>query len=436
MAIKILMPKLSDTMEEGTIISWYMDEGDEVKAGDAIAEVETDKAVMDLQSFSSGILRKKLLEPGQAAPIGELIAVLGTADEDISDIVGGGAEAKPAAPAPKPAEEPKSAAPAPAAPAAKPVEEKPKAAAAPSPAPPVESGEGRLMISPAARKLAEEKGVDLAKVHGTGPEGRIVEKDILDAAGTSAPAAAAPKPAAKPTPTPPVAAPAVPGEVKDLSQMRKAIVRQMAKSKAPVPHFYLTMEIPMEKALEVVAEVKETHPEVKIGVNDLVIKAAAESLKKFPQLNSSYVEENKVKVHKAIDIGVAVGLEDGLITPVIRDCGNKALKVIAAEGKVLVERARKRGLQPDEYTGATFTITNLGMFGVESFIAVINPPEAAILAIGTISDVPVVAGSHVKVGKRMMVTLSCDHRVVDGMQGAQFLQEFRHLMENPVGLVV
>lgn len=416
MATKILMPKLSDTMEEGTIISWYVDEGDEVKAGDAIAEVETDKAVMDLQSFSSGILRKKLLEPGQAAPIGALIAVLGTADEDISDIVGGAAEVNPVAPAPKPVEEPKPAAPTPVAPSA-------------------EAGEGRVMVSPAAKKLAEERGVDLGKVHGTGPGGRIVEKDILDAAGGTTPAA--PKPPIQPAPsTPPVAAPPVPDEVKDLSQMRKAIVRQMAKSKAPVPHFYLTMEIPMEKAMEVVTELKDTHPEIPVGINDLIIKAAAEALGKFPQLNSSYVEENRVVVHKSIDIGIAVGLEDGLIAPVIRDCGNKSLRDISAASKAIVERARKRALQPEEYTGATFTITNLGMFGVESFTAIINPPEAAILAIGAIRDVPVAEDGHLRVGKRMMVTLSCDHRVVDGMQGAQFLQEFRHLMENPVGLVV
>lgn len=416
MATKILMPKLSDTMEEGTIISWYVDEGDEVKAGDAIAEVETDKAVMDLQAFSSGILRKRLLEPGQSAPIGHLIAVLGSVDEDISEFVGGEEAVRSEERGVR-------------------GEEISTPEVTPAPAQPAvaEAGEGRVIISPAAKKLAEEKGVDLSKVQGSGPGGRIVEKDILEAA----PAAAAPKPAPQPAaPAPPIAAPTTPGEVKDLSQMRKAIVRQMAKSKAPVPHFYLTMEIPMEKAMEVVAEVKDTHPEIKIGINDLIIKAAAEAIRKFPQLNSSYVEENRVKVHKAIDIGIAVGLEDGLITPVIRDCGSKALKQIAAEGAALVERARKRALQPDEYTGATFTISNLGMFGVESFIAVINPPEAAILAIGAIREIPVAEEGQLKVGKRMLVTLSCDHRVVDGMQGAQFLQEFRHLMENPVGLVV
>lgn len=416
MATKILMPKLSDTMEEGTIISWYVDEGDEVKAGDAIAEVETDKAVMDLQSFSSGILRKKLLEPGQSAPIGHLIAVLGTADEDISGIVGGEEAVR--------SEE-------------RGVREEeistPETTPAPVAVAPAGAEEERMKVSPAAKKLAEEKEIDLSKVRGSGPGGRIVERDITEIApvgahgGAPKPQPAAPEPAVTPT---------TPGEVKDLSQMRKAIVRQMAKSKAPVPHFYLTMDIPMEKAMEVVAEVKDTHPEIKIGINDLVIKASAEAIRKFPQLNSSYVEDNRVKLHKTIDIGIAVGLEDGLITPIIRDCGSKALKQIAAESAALVERARKRALQPEEYTGATFTVTNLGMFGVESFIAVINPPEAAILAIGAIREIPVAEEGHLKVGKRMLVTLSCDHRVVDGMQGAQFLQEFRHLMENPVGLVV
>lgn len=413
MATQINMPKLSDTMEEGTIISWFVDEGDSIKSGDALAEVETDKAVMDLQAYTSGILLKKVVEAGQAVAVGQLIAVVGEAGEDISAFVPG--EATKVEKAPESILPPVS------------------VPAAGKEAPPVAAEEievGRLRFSPVAKKLAEERGIDLAKLRGTGPGGRIIERDVPDAAPAGAHGGTPSFQEARP------AVAATPGETRDMSQMRKAIVRQMAKSKAPVPHFYLTMEIAMEKALEVVAEVKETHPEIKLGINDLIMKAAAEALKKYPQINSSYVEENKVKMHKSIDIGIAVGLEDGLITPVVKDCGSKTARGIAAESKTLVERARKRALQPEEYTGSTFTITNLGMFGVENFVAVINPPEAAILAIGAVREAPVVENGHLKVGKRMLVTISCDHRVVDGMQGAQFLQELKRLMENPVGLVV
>lgn len=387
MASRVVMPKLTDTMEEGVLLGWKKREGDRVEAGEVIAEIETDKAVMDLEAFASGVLRKILVREGETVPSGALLAVIAEADEDIAPVL-----TEPVAAAP-----PVGGAARPAAPAAAP-------AAGPAPAEAV-----RPIASPRARTLAAERGIALSTLVGTGPGGRIIEEDVLRAQ-----AAAAAMPA---------------GIDQPLSQMRKAVARATVQSKAPVPHFYVTAEIDMERA-ERFRERLGLGGRPRPSITDLLIKAAALALARHPEINVAYVGD-AIRRYARIDIGVAVGMADGLITPVIRDCSAKSLEAISAEAHALIERARQKRLQPAEYTGATFSISNLGMFDVENFIAVLVPPQAATLAVGAIRTVPVVGEGAVTTGRRMKVTLSCDHRAIDGVMAAEFLKELARILEHP-----
>ncbi len=394
MASRVVMPKLTDTMEEGVLVAWKKREGDSVQAGEAIAEIETDKAVMDLEAFASGILRRVLVQEGATVMSGTLIGVIGAADEDISSALTDTIAAAPSVGSGTKASAPPT--------------------PGPDPAPPERLAETRVIASPRAKALAAERGLDLSSITGTGPGGRIVEEDVMKAQ-------AVPKPSS----------PA--GTDKPLSQMRKAIARATTQSKAPVPHFYLTSEIDMEQAEQFRDRFKQnrtTHP----SLTDLLTKAAAIALTRHPDINVSFTGST-IRHYARIDIGIAVGIEDGLITPVIRDCGTKSLEAISIESRALIERARSKRLQPQEYTDATFSISNLGMFDVENFIAVLIPPQAASIAVGTVRDVPVVKDGSVKVGRRMKVTLSCDHRALDGVQGADFLKEFKRILEHPSELL-
>lgn len=410
MASRVVMPKLTDTMEEGTLVAWKKREGERVEVGEVIAEIETDKAVMDLEAFAPGIVRKIVVREGETVPAGSLLAVIAEADEDIT-----AALTEQMAPAPSPSSVTPPAQGVAAATAAPPS----PASSAPRPSMTSRETGARPPASPRARALAAERGVDLSTVVGTGPGGRIVEEDVLRAA----PAAASVS----------VVESLPPGTDQPLSQMRKAIARTMVQSKAPVPHFYVTTEINMDEAEQLREQLNREGP-FRPTVTDLLIKATALALDRYPAVNVSYVGD-AIRRYTTIDIGVAVGMEDGLITPVIRDCGAKSLETIAVESRSLIERARLKRLQPVEYTGATFSISNLGMFDVENFIAVLVPPQAASLAVGAIRTVPVVVEGAVRIGQRMKVSLSCDHRALDGLVAAQFLKELKRLLEHPQELI-
>ena len=403
MSFKVVMPKLSDAMQEGRILQWLKREGDRVEGGDPIASIETDKAEIEMEAFGSGVLRKIVVPAGQSAPVGSLIGVIADPEEDISAIVAGG---------PAPA---RAAAPAPAPPASSP-------AAAP-PSPPA-SDEGWLRASPVARRLAREAGIDLSAIRGSGPQGRILERDVE--------AFVAARPAAPPA----VAAGKDDFEERDLSAMRRAIAARMVQSKAPVPHFYLTTEVDMGQAAEFREAVNAFEGGgKKISFTDLIVKGCALALGRHPLVNAAYVD-GKIRLYRRVDVGIAVALEDGLITPVVRRCDQKTLRQIGQEAAELAERARGRKLTPQEYTGATFTVSNLGMFDIVEFSAIINPPEAAILAVGAILQKPVVVEGAVAVRRRMRLTLSGDHRVIDGATGARFLQDVKTMLEKPYLLVV
>jgi pyruvate dehydrogenase E2 component (dihydrolipoamide acetyltransferase) len=388
MASRVVMPKLTDTMEEGVLLAWKKREGDLVQAGEALAEIETDKAIMDLEAFASGILRKVLVQEGATVMSGTLIGVIGGADEDITSALTDTITAAPSVAGAKTSAPP---------------------AAGPAPTSPASPQETRVIASPRAKALAAERKIDLATITGSGPGGRIVEEDVVNAE-TSPPMRQA-------------------GMDQPLSQMRKAIARATTQSKAPVPHFYLTSEIDMEQAERFRDQFKQNrtaHP----SVTDLLIKAAAIALSRHPDINVSFTGQ-AIRRHARIDIGIAVGIDDGLITPVIRDCAQKSLENIVTESRALIDRAREKRLQPQEYTDATFSISNLGMFDVENFIAILIPPQAASIAVGAIRDVPVIKDGTIKAGRRMKVTLSCDHRALDGVQGAGFLKEFKRILEHP-----
>jgi pyruvate dehydrogenase E2 component (dihydrolipoamide acetyltransferase) len=435
MAEIIRMPRMSDTMTEGVLVAWHKKVGDTVKSGDILAEVETDKATMDLESFQEGVLLHLGIEAGASVPVDAIIAILGKKGEDISGILeaektnssggsadassgNGKAEAASVAPAPAPAP---AAAPAPA-PAPTPA---PAPVAAPAPA---ASADGRVKASPLARSMAREKGIDLSQIPGSGDNGRIVRRDVVNY--TPAPAAAGAGA--------PVVLPTVVGQEQfteqAVSQMRKTIARRLAESKFSAPHFYLTIDIDMDRAVEARGKVNEFSP-VKVSFNDMVIKAVAVALRRHPAVNSSWLGD-RIRTNQHIHIGVAVAVDEGLLVPVIRFADNKGLAHIGAETRELAEKARTKKLQPSDWEGNTFTISNLGMFGIEEYTAIINPPDACILAVGAIRDVPVVRNGAVVPGKRMKVTLSCDHRVVDGATGAQFLQTFKELLEEPVRLLI
>ena len=465
MAIPIEMPKLSDTMEEGVLSAWLVDEGEEVSAGDVLAQVETDKATMDLEAFDEGVLLKQVIGEGDAVPIGELIAVIGEAGEDISDLVddaGGDGAAEPEA---DPDAEVDSDADAEDASAEPEVEPEPAPEPSgdgqlsermPEPVPAGTDAEGRrIKASPLARRIAQEHDVELAQGDGSGPEGRIVRRDVethvekQEAAPESTPEpepTTEPEPAPQPEPSVPEAPSyAMPDEEaayesEGITQMRETIARRLAESKYSAPHYYLTVDIDVERAIEVredLNDLAEEQGRAKISFNDFITKACALSLHDHPYVNAAYrPDEGEIHKHNRVHIGIAVAIDEGLITPVIRDADRKGLSELARETRALAERARDRDLEPEEFEGATFTTSNLGMFGIEEFTAIINPPNSAILAIGEIRDTPVVEDGEVVPGKRMKVTLSCDHRVVDGAKGAHFLDTVKSYLEEPMNLLL
>jgi len=422
MATAIQLPALSPTMKEGKILKWLKAEGEKVSSGEAIAEVETDKSNLEVETYDDGVLLKILVPAGETAAVGAPIAFIGAKGETV-DAAALAAAAKPApAPAAVPAPAPAPAAPPP-----------PVARAAPPPPAPAQvvplrrpeaapAGDGRLRASPLAKRMAQEAGVDLGSVQGSGPQGRIVKRDVQ--AAMSAPAAA----------RAPVYLPGVrtEPEVLPLTSMRKVIAQRMAEVKPGVPHFYLSIEVDMEGVLAIREEAKAV--ELKVSVNDFIVKAAALALHRVPSVNVSFQGDRILRFHTA-DVGIAVAIEDGLITPVIRDADRKPLGLLAAEARELAERARRKALRPEEYTGGSVTVSNLGMYGVDSFIAVINPPQASILAVGAVAERVVARSGQPAVRKMMSMTFSGDHRVVDGALGAQYLQEVRALLEHPVRLL-
>ncbi|HEX8454648.1 MAG TPA: pyruvate dehydrogenase complex dihydrolipoamide acetyltransferase [Longimicrobium sp.] len=439
MATKVYMEALSPTMEEGRISTWLKNEGDEVKEGDVLAEVETDKATMELVARGSGVLRKRMIGDGDTANVGVVIAVIGAADEDVSALTGGGDA--PAAPA----KAPEAAAPAPAAPEPAPQQAEEAPAQPAAPAAEAESaapagGDGRVKASPLARRMAADAGVDVGSMRGSGPGGRIVRRDVEAAmqAGGAQQQPAQPQ-AAAPAPQPQAAAPApqaAGGRDVPVSQMRKAIAKRLSMSSGPVPHFYLTVEIDMGEAVKMRARINERFAAdgVKVSPNDLVIRAVAGALRRHPWVNASW-QGDTIRMNDRVNIGVAVAVEEGLITPVIFDADRKGVTEISREVKELAGRAREKKLKPEEYTGSTFSISNLGMFGIEEFTAVLNPPEAAILAIGASVDKVVAVDGEMQIRPRMRVTLTCDHRVIDGATGAEFLRTFKSYLEDPMLMI-
>jgi len=434
MAEKIEMPKLSDTMEEGVIASWNVKEGDKVESGDVIAEVETDKATMEVEVFDAGTILKIMVNEGDAVPLGGTMAIIGEEGEDISDLLGDDDEAS--------GEKEKAAE----------TEEKEKASASENGSGKKDSfdpilgdldkkketsqekektqssgdDDGRIKASPLARNMAKDKGIDLSDVQGSGPDGRVIKKDIEEY-----------EPSEEPSAPSTVDVPSFEDtESEDIkvSQMRKAIARRLSESKFSNPHFYETIDVDMESAIEARKKLNEVS-EVKISFNDIVVKAASAALRRHPDVNSSWLGD-KIRKHGDVNVAVAVAIDEGLMTPVINHSDKKNLRQISVETKELAGKARDRKLQPEEMEGSTFTISNLGMFGIEEFTAIINPPNACILAVGAIRDVPVVKDGEVVPGKRMKMTLSSDHRIVDGAKAAAFLNTLQQMLENPLAMVL
>lgn len=416
MPSQVIMPKLSDAMTEGRVIQWLKKEGDRVQGGDVVASIETDKAEIELEAFGSGVLRKILVGDGQTVPVGQLIGVIAEPDEDISSLEHA-APAAPATAAAAPAAakaEPKPAPPAP-----------PEAAAPATPvAPPAETR--WVPASPIARRMAREAGIDLAQVKGSGPGGRILERDVEAYVATQAQRRGGAE----------VPAGEREFEDKELSTIRKTIAARMTQSKAPIPHFTVTVEVDMGAAWELRKSLNAIEAQSeKLSLNDIIIKATALALQRHPAINATYLN-GQVRLFKRVHMGVAVALEDGLIVPVIRDCDRKSLGEIAREARSLIERARSKKLRPEEYSGGTFALSNLGMYDVVEFTAVIDPAHGAILAVGTIEDKPVVMNGQVTVRQRMRLTGAFDHRIIDGAMGAKFLQELKRILENPVQLLL
>jgi pyruvate dehydrogenase E2 component (dihydrolipoamide acetyltransferase) len=440
MSTKVVMEALSPTMEEGRLVEWKKQEGDAVAVGDVLAEVETDKAVMELVARAGGTLLKQIIPAGTTVPVSDLVAVIGEPGEDVGDV--GAAPKKPAPKATRPEEQATQPAPdrnrpssMPAAPPAEAVTEGNGQQPAPKPAAPAPprgspSG-GRVKASPLARRMAAERGIDLASVSGSGPEGRVVARD-LEGAVARAPTAAAP---VARTPVP--AAPRIPGGVPyadvPLTQIRKTIARRLTQSIGPIPTFYLTTEVDMERAAEAREALLAAGGE-KVSVNDIIIKATAMALKRHPECNAWW-QDDHIRYWNEVHVSMAVAIEDGLITPVIRHTDLKSLREIAAESRDLAGRARERKLKPEEYTGGTFSVSNLGMLDIDEFTAVINPPETGILAVGRMVPQPVVHEGAVTIRRRMRLTMSCDHRVIDGATGAKFLQTLKGMLENPLAMV-
>ncbi|RKQ42543.1 pyruvate dehydrogenase E2 component (dihydrolipoamide acetyltransferase) [Roseivirga pacifica] len=422
----VRMPKMSDTMEEGVIAAWHKKVGDKVESGELVAEVETDKATMEYESYHDGTVLYIGAKEGESIKVDGILAVVGEEGADYEALIKadqqGGSAPKADAPA---KEEAKESAPA-------------KETAAPAATASNTTNNGRIKASPLAKRLAEEKGIDLGQVSGSGDAGRIVKRDIENFTPAAQPAA---QPAAASGST--AAAPAVElpqivaeesfEEVK-VSQMRKTIAKRLAESKFTAPHFYLTMEINMDKAIEARKSMNEVSP-VKISFNDMVIKAVAAALRKHPKVNSSWLGD-KIRYNNHIHIGVAVAVDEGLLVPVVRFADNKTLSHISAEVKDLGAKAKNKELQPKDWEGNTFTISNLGMFGIEEFTAIVNPPDSCILAVGGIKQTPIVKDGQMVIGNIMKVTMSCDHRVVDGAIGSAFLQTFKQYLEDPIRILV
>jgi pyruvate dehydrogenase E2 component (dihydrolipoyllysine-residue acetyltransferase) len=405
-AADVIMPSLGFDMTEGTLARWLKKDGDTVERGEAIAEIETEKATVEIEATAAGVLSHIVVQPGQTVSVGTVMATISPSGE------------KRAAKAPKTAE-PEAPQPAPSKPAASP-EKKRDAGVADGSVPP------RIKASPLARRMAEEAGIDLARVRGTGPDGRVMERDIQGAIEE--------KPAPPPSKGAP-GSPGSPGQAVALNRMRQAIARRMTESKTTAPHFYVTVDIDMDEAVRLREQLNRVGADQeKISVTDLVVAAVARTLTRFPNLNASY-EEGALRQHPQINIGIATALDEGLITPVLRDADKRPLREIASESKALSARARGNKLRSDDLGPGTFTVSNLGMFGVDEFIAIINPPEAAILAVGAVIRRPIADGDGVRIASMLRATLSVDHRVADGAQAARFLQEFRKLLENPLGLL-
>jgi pyruvate dehydrogenase E2 component (dihydrolipoamide acetyltransferase) len=419
MAIVINMPRLSDTMTEGVVAKWHVKVGDAITEGTLLAEIETDKATMDFEAFpgQEGTLLHIGVGEGETSPVDTILAVIGAKGEDISALLSGA----PAAPASAPASAP--------APAAASAAAEPAPAPAPSPAPaaaPAPAEDSRVKASPLAKSLAAEKGVDLRAVTGSGEGGRIVKRDIETAASTPAVASSA-------APTA-VSYPSSGYQDTPISQMRKTIAKRLSESKFTAPHFYLTMSVDMDAAIEA-RQALNASGDHKISFNDLVVKAVAKGLKKHPAVNSAWLGD-VIRTNYDVHVGVAVAVEDGLLVPVVRHADAKSLTQISAEVKDFAQRAKTKKLQPADWEGNTFTISNLGMFGIDQFTAIVNPPDSCILAVGGIQSVPVVKNGQVVPGNIMKLTLSCDHRVVDGATGSAFLNSVKAFLESPVTMML
>jgi pyruvate dehydrogenase E2 component (dihydrolipoamide acetyltransferase) len=439
MAETISMPKLGFDMQEGVLVRWVKNEGENVNKGDVLAEIETDKATVEVESSASGVIRKLLVEAGSVVPVGDPIAVVGSADEKIEETPAKTTEApaekktdeqkgpelktEPEKPSGDGARKPEPKA-----------EEKPSAPAKPEPAPvsqaPAPAQEGPIKASPLAKKIARDNQLDLSRVQGTGPGGRVVRKDVEAALAGGQPAAAPRQPAAQPV--------AVSGEDETLplTKLRQAIARRMVESTTTVPHFFVTHEYKMDALMALRKQINDYLPEnEKLSVNDFIIKAAALTLREFPNLNSSFAGDKVIR-HGAVNVGIAVAVEGGLLTIVTRNTDQQPLRVLSSEAKRMAAGAREGKVRPNDIEGSTFSVSNLGMFDVENFLAIINPPEAAILAVGSARQIPVVENKEIKIGWRMKATISVDHRVSDGAEAAQFMQKLAEFLENPVRMLV
>ncbi|MFN2453946.1 MAG: pyruvate dehydrogenase complex dihydrolipoamide acetyltransferase [Pyrinomonadaceae bacterium] len=493
MATQVVMPKLSPTMEEGQLGKWLKKEGDKVSVGEPIAEIETDKASMEMQALATGVLRKVLIKEGESAPLGQIIAIIGEADEDISALLGkaesgagtaennktieasveGGGYGAQQETAQIIADGARTQATINGEPlkgdvGGTPDNAQPAGSPPNAPAPPTaassgngasDSGNGvqaasvRLIISPLAARMAAEAGINLQTLTGSGPAGRIVKRDIeaaMNAGGGNqqgAVQASSPQTVGAPpthlravearSPQPAQQSSingASPYRDEPMTEMRRTIARRLVSSIGPVPHFFLTTEIEMDRVVEMRKQLNAIDENLRVSINDFIIKVVAVALTQHPQVNASF-QEKAIRFYERADIGVAVAIDDGLITPVIRAAETKSIGAIAREVRELAERARHRKLHPEEYTGASFSVSNLGMFGIDDFTAVINPPEAAILAVGAVAAKPVARGNEIVVRQMMRVTMSCDHRVIDGATGAKFLQTFKKILENPLLLI-
>ena len=407
MATNIVMPQMGYDMREGTVVKWYKGEGEEVARGEVIADIETDKATVEFEAYTSGVLRRIIADEGVSIPVGELIAVIAGADEVLDEIPTSSTD------------DPEDAV----TPVATTSQKQNDIGETTATVPPQDT---RLRASPIARRLAQEKNIDLAVVTGTGPGGRITEQDVLEFVS----------PVATSGQQPNIPSSVGSGDKVELSRMRQVIAKVTSDSKREAPHFYVTAEIDMGKAMEFRRDINDSFPaDNRVSVNDMVLKASSIVLGQYPKFNGSF-QENYLQLNSSINIGMAIALEAGLIVPGINDCGNKSLRQIAAASKDLIDRANNGTLRNEEYSGTTFSVSNLGMFDVDSFAAIIFPPHAAVLAVGTVRQQPVVKDGQIAVGQVMKATLSTDHRVADGAEAAQFLVEIKKLLETPVSLLL